>query len=100
MLGHYLILALVWLPQTRLQAPTPNTVAHVGTAVVTHRNMYLKQPLITHAAFMELLYAWRSAHLAVRQSSEGSFGLGRIEELYDGRESRRRQQHPAQRAVG
>lgn len=46
-LGRDLILVLVWLPQTRPQAPTPNTEAHVGTAVVTHRKVF-KWSLITH----------------------------------------------------
>lgn len=61
-----------------------------------------KWNLITHVLPLWLypLYVRCSAHLAVRQSSESSFGLGRLEEFYDGRESRGWQQHSAQRAVG
>lgn len=92
----YLALALVWLPRTRPQAPTPSTVAHAGTTVFTYRNKF-KSPVITHTykdthtdtntAFRDLLLVKSSAHLAVRQPCESPFGLGWLEELYDGGES-------------
>lgn len=60
-----------------------------------------KSPFITHThtQFRDLLLVKSSAHLAVRQSCESSFGLGWLEELYDGSESWGWQQHSAQRAV-
>lgn len=54
---------------------------------------------LSQIAFGDLRLVKSLAHLAVCQSCESSFGLGWLEELYDGGESWGWQQHPAQRAV-